>query len=138
MLFDRNVCALNLIGMCEIHWSLIFMPPFKERAYCFAHVGRSVCPSVTFSFPINNLIYLPQTLSWHPSWAAEEFYWYWGQSSTSPSRSNVSKLFHIVQVTISQYEFLLHTFWTDPKKIFRGHNVLQTSLVFLWIWSAIR
>jgi len=25
----------------------IFCPPFEEeRAYCFAHVGRSVCPSV--------------------------------------------------------------------------------------------
>ena len=31
------------------------MPLFEEeRAYCFAHVGLSVCPSVTFSFSINN------------------------------------------------------------------------------------
>ena len=31
------------------------MPPFEvERAYGFVHVGRPICPSVTFSFPINN------------------------------------------------------------------------------------
>ena len=34
------------------------MPLFEEeRAYCFAHVSQSylsICPSVTFSFPINN------------------------------------------------------------------------------------
>mgnify|MGYP007091346231 CR=1 FL=1 len=34
---------------------ILFMPPYdEERAYCFAHVSQSICPSVTFSFPINN------------------------------------------------------------------------------------
>ena len=33
-----------------------YYAPFgEERAYCFAHVGQSVSPFVTFLFPINNL-----------------------------------------------------------------------------------
>ena len=37
-------------------WQRIFMPPFeKGGAYCFAHVGRSVCRSVGMSVALNTL-----------------------------------------------------------------------------------
>ena len=63
--------------------------------------------------------------------------------------SNVSKLFQIVNVTISQNEFLLHTFvqlilhrlitfnkTSVTKTVFKGHNVSQKSLVNLTVKAA--
>ena len=134
------------------------MPPFKEeRAYCFAHFVLSVCPSVTFSFPINNsktprptflklgphirpgqqrnpidfgvkgqghqgqmcqnrfrsitgeCLDLPSSNMFHTSILGSRgtflIFGSLGQRSRSPSQICQS-----VKVTISQNEFLLHTF----------------------------
>ena len=70
--------SLLIVEVNNIPQSLFVMPSLKKRGYIALHmlVGRTVSPSVTFSFPINNssnaLTYLPQTWFTHLSWAAEE------------------------------------------------------------------
>ena len=114
------------------------MPPFEEeRAYCFAHVCLSVWTFVTFSFSINNSrTPWPTFLKLSPHicpWQQRNPIDFGGQRSRS-SGSNLSELFQIIKVTISQNEFL-HTFaqlnlnrliqlykTSVTKKIFRAHG----------------
>jgi len=103
----------------------------------------SVCPAVTFfvfdQLLENALTYLPQTLSTHPSLAAEEPSWNW----VTGSKVKVTrvKCAQTVKVTILKMNFffihLCNLFeLTNPvvqnicnKKGFRGHKVLQISFV---------
>ena len=45
--YSQPVKYILLLYSFSLRLSAIFMPPFeKGGAYCFAHVGRSVCRSV--------------------------------------------------------------------------------------------
>ena len=108
----------------------LFLCPLQKREgilLCTCRsVGLSVCPSVTFSFPINNSrrpwpTFLRICPPIHP-----------GQQMNRVKCVNI--------ISVSQNEFLLHTFvqlslnWLIQfykTSFFRGHTVLQTSLVYL-------
>ena len=101
--------------------------PSKKRRHIA--LNMSIGPSVTFLFPINNsrttLTYLPQTWFAHLSLVAEEPYWFWD---------------HWVKGQGHRRQMCQNCFWSITGE---GHNVLQTSLVFLllvpcdkYLWSS--
>ena len=143
--FSEEIWIKHLFTLYTIRkkeW--IVMPPYEEESvYCFANVGRSVgpsvfCPSVTFSFPINN-----SRMPW-PTFLVLCPHIHPGQQRNPidfKGQGHRVKLFQIFKVKITQMSFffilLCNLFWTDLSsctkhlwpKIFRGHNVSQTSLV---------
>ena len=89
------------------------MPPFERREGILLCTGQSVCPFVTFSFPINNSR-TPRPTFLHTSVLGSRgtysFWGYWvkGQSHGGQMCQNHFQL--LSKVSISQNEFLLHTF----------------------------
>ena len=139
--------ALYFVVFSEKSHSIV-MPSLLREVLCTC---QSVCPSVTFLFPINNsrtLPGLPSSNFVHPSvLAAEEAYWFWGQRSRSPG-SNVLKLFPInnsrtpwptylklgPQSILGSRETLLILGWLGQRSRSPGSNLPKLLKYQLWKW----